>query len=164
LVELIRRSGGLRGSARLVGVHFDTVGRWRDGQQKMPFQAAAVLCGAANLSLDWLAHGDDTGEASEPTTRMGTEASQINAKDVRDAAEFIIRVTSALEGITTKESSDAIANAIVLRARDIEAQRALKMKRASEEKSQTDALSAESSGDVVDFKSDARGSKTSGVV
>lgn len=133
LADLIKRVGGLRGAARVVGVHFDTVGRWRDGQQKMPFQAAAVLCQAAGVSLDWLAHGDALPDSLVQRHDAGVQKDVIDADDVREAAEFVIRVNIALESLKVSESSDVIADTIVRRARDLDVQRVLRARRAAEE-------------------------------
>lgn len=136
LAELIKWVGGLRSAARAVNVHFDTVGRWRDGQQKMPFQAAVTLCKAAGVSLDWLANGRDEGAAPGPREERGRKPTFVDAEDVRVASEFVVRATIAIEGLQTEVNSDAIADAIVRRALDLEARRAFQDVRIADEVSQ----------------------------
>ena len=163
LTDLIKRVGGLRSAARAVNVHFDTVGRWRDGQQKMPFQAATALCRAANVSLDWLAHGDDKVEVRETREQPAQKTSLVNAEDVRVAAEFVVRATIAIEGLNTETSSDAIADAIVRRALDLEAQRALRIIRDAEEVSRVATDGRGGSSEPYGLRSVSLANGTSGV-
>ncbi len=162
LAELIKRVGGLRGAARAVNVHFDTVGRWRDGQQKMPLQAAVMLCKAADVSLDWLANGHEA-EIPEPREPSRQGANLVDAEDVRVAAEFVVRATIAIEGLKTETNSDAIADAIVRRALDLEAQRALRIVRDADEVSRAAADGSVGSRERYDVRSAPAAHKRPGI-
>lgn len=108
--RVIDRLGGLRQAADLVGSHADTVGRWRDGRQKLPFHAAAALCQAAGLSMDWLAFGEDDGAA--------LQGERLTPDAVRESAEFVFRAADAFVGLGPPLTSDQIADAIVRRAQE----------------------------------------------
>lgn len=108
--RVIDRLGGLRPAADLVGSHVDTVSRWRDGRQKLPFQAAAALCQAAGLSMDWLAFGEAHGAALQDE--------KLTPDAVRQSAEFVFRAADAFVGLGPPLTSDQIADAIVRRARE----------------------------------------------
>ena len=56
--ELLKAVGGLLAASRITGVSDEQIGKWRDGRSKAPFLAAAALCQAANISLEWLATGE----------------------------------------------------------------------------------------------------------
>lgn len=108
--RVIDRLGGLRQAADLVGSHADTVGRWRDGRQKLPFHAAAALCQTAGLSMDWLAFGEADSAA--------LQGERLTPDAVRESAEFVFRAADAFVGLGPPLTSDQIADAIVRRARE----------------------------------------------
>ena len=111
-----------------------------------------MLCKAADVSLDWLANGHEA-EIPEPREPSRQGANLVDAEDVRVAAEFVVRATIAIEGLKTETNSDAIADAIVRRALDLEAQRALRIVRDADEVSRAAADGSVGSRERYDVRS-----------
>jgi hypothetical protein len=56
--HLIRSVGGYVAARDITGVAETTLRAWRDGNARLPFEAARRLSVASGLSLDWLAGGE----------------------------------------------------------------------------------------------------------
>lgn len=67
---VIDRIGSNKIASEIVGVTPEQIGAWRKGRAKVPLEAGAKLAGAADVYLEWLAHGRgprDTNETVRPT-------------------------------------------------------------------------------------------------
>jgi len=62
--------GTRKNAANLLGVSVDSLSRYMRGDNTPPFDVMARLCAAANLSLDWLAIGQES-HGSAPPNRSG---------------------------------------------------------------------------------------------
>lgn len=82
LYELL---GGPMKVAEQLGLAKNTPGRWARGDTGMSFHDAARLCAAADVSLEWLAHGGTWRSNASDWVEVGA---------VYDAAELILEVTS----------------------------------------------------------------------
>jgi len=58
--------GTRKNAASMVGVSADSLARYMRGDNTPPFDVMARLCAAANLSLDWLATGEDSYSPAQP--------------------------------------------------------------------------------------------------
>jgi len=115
LQYVIEQLGGPVRAARHVDAHYDTLARWRDGVQKMPFQAAVALCEAADVSIAWLAAGDGARDLDrDPEGDGRPETAKLSEEAVHEAANFIFRAVTAFKGLTPEQ----VADAVVSRARD----------------------------------------------
>lgn len=92
LGERLRRVYGMLGGqervAELIGVAKGTPGRWARGESRMSLDDAARLCGAADVSLEWLAYGGPL--------RSG-RSEWLEAGAVVDSAELVIELARELE-------------------------------------------------------------------
>lgn len=59
---LIDRFDSTREAAKLLGVHPDTVSRWRNGESSPPFLEIGLLASKKGVSLDWIFSGEESGE------------------------------------------------------------------------------------------------------
>lgn len=68
IAEIADLFGERKIAAQFMGVDADTLRRWISGESKAPFLPLARLCLAVGRSLDWLAIGEDDGQASLPAS------------------------------------------------------------------------------------------------
>jgi len=63
--------GTRKNAANLLGVSVDSLSRYMRGDNTPPFDVMARLCAAANLSLDWLATGQEENHEAVPPRQSG---------------------------------------------------------------------------------------------
>jgi phage repressor protein C with HTH and peptisase S24 domain len=57
IAELVKNAGGPSAAARIVGMSREQVSKWAAGDARPPLFAIAMLCDAADTSLDWIVFG-----------------------------------------------------------------------------------------------------------
>ena len=74
LSVVIDRIGSTKIASRIVGVTPEQIGAWKKGRAKVPLEAGAKLAAAAEIHLEWLAHGRGPRDTNDvPTPSEGDE-------------------------------------------------------------------------------------------
>jgi len=81
--------GTRKNAANLLGVSVDSLSRYMRGDNTPPFDVMARLCAAANLSLDWLATGQESHRPVSPK-----QSGQLNPEHMTLAIQAVEDVSA----------------------------------------------------------------------